>query len=187
MNPPARHLHVQPRGITEWMTQAPDARQPDQHLFRALLRQPQNATEVDVGWLSQSTGLSRSEVARSLFCLHRLDSIHVSVDAPAVPHATGHPAADIHRQLQRLCGDTVGAAVLADPDGLCMASHGVARDDAQGLAAGFEPFRHTMVRTMPLYIGRRPCRLHSSSTVPFEHEALVGLVRSLHALLADMH
>ncbi|OOG81663.1 hypothetical protein B0E41_17065 [Hydrogenophaga sp. A37] len=167
------------------MTRAPDARQPDQRLFRALLRQPQNATEVDVGWLSQSTGLSRGEVARSLFGLHRLGSIRVSIGTPAAPRAPGHPAADIHRQLQRLCDDTAGAAVLADPDGLCLASHGVAGDDAQGLAAGFEPFRHAMVRAMPLYIGRRPCRLHTTSSALVNHEALVGLVRSLHALLVD--
>ncbi len=185
MNPPARHLHVRPQGITEWMTLAPDARRPDQRLFRALLRQPHDTTVVDVGRLSQSSGLSRSEVARSLFGLHRLGSIHVSVDAPPAPRATGHPAADIHQQLQRLCGDTAGAAVLADPDGLCLASHGVAREHAQGLAAGFAHFRHAMVRAMPLYIGRRPCRLHITSSALVAHEALVGLVRSLHTLLAD--
>ncbi len=185
MNPPTRYLQVRPRGITQWMTLAPDARQPDQRLFRTLLRQPHDATVVDVERLSQSTGLSRSQVSHSLFDLHRLGSIHVSVDAPAAPRATGHPAADIHQQLQRLCGDTAGAAVLADPDGLCMASHGVAHDDAQGLAAGFEPFRHAMVRALPLYIGRRPCRLHISSSALFDHEAFVGLARSLHTLLAD--
>jgi hypothetical protein len=129
--------------------------------------------------------LSRGQVARSLFSLHRFGSIQVSVDAPAAPHATGHPAADIHQQLQRLCGDTAGAAVLADPDGLCLASHGVAREHAQGLAAGFAHFRHAMVRAMPLFIGRRPCRLHITSSALVDHEAFVGLVRSLHELLAD--
>ncbi|OGB16193.1 MAG: hypothetical protein A3E51_02540 [Burkholderiales bacterium RIFCSPHIGHO2_12_FULL_67_38] len=185
MNPSARYLHVLPRGIAEWLTQAPDARQPDQRLFRTLLRQPHNTTPLSMEWLSQSTGLSRGQVARSLFSLHRLGSIQVAVDAPAAPRAAGHPAANIHQQLQRLCGDTAGAAVLADPDGLCMASHGVAHDDAQGLAAGFAPFRHAMVRAMPLFIGRRPCRLHITSSALVDHEAFVGLVRSLHELLAD--
>lgn len=185
MKPHTRYLHVQPRGIVAWLTQAPDARQPDQRLFRTLLRQPHNATPVSIGHLSERSGLSRGQVAQSLFGLHRLGSVLVSVDAPKPQNAMAHPATDIHQQLQRLCDETAGSALLADPDGLCIASTGIARDDAQGLAAGVAPFRHAMVRTVPLYIGRRPCRLYLTASALLEHEALVGLGYSLCELLSD--
>lgn len=185
MNPHARYLQVRPQGIVEWMSRAPDARQPDQRLFRTLLRQPQNATPVSLGHLSERSGLPRALVAQSLFGLHRLGSIQVALDAPSPQGAPRHPMADIHRQLQRLCDEPASAAVLADPDGLCMASHGVAPDDAQRLAAGVAPVRRPMVRVMPLYIGHRPCRLHITASALLENEALVSLAHSLYELLSD--
>lgn len=183
VNPLARYVHVRPRGIVQWMTPRPNARQPDQCLFRFLLRQPPLSTPVCVKSLSQGTGLSRGQVARSLFSLYRHGSIRVTIAPPAEPRKPEHPAAEIHRQLNRLCTDTAAAAVLADPDGLCMASHGMAHEAVQSVAAGFAPFQHGMVPALPLYIGQRPCRLHTTSSLLFTHEALVGLVRSLHDLI----
>lgn len=186
MSPQARYLHIRPQGVVAWLTRAPDARQPDQRLFRALLRQPHNTMPVSMEQLSECSGLPRAQVAQSLFVLLRQESIRVSVNAPAPHSARDHPATDIPRQLQRLCDHARGAAVLADPDGLCMASHGVARDDAQGLAAGGDPWRHAMVRSIPLYIARqRPCRLYVTVSSLLAHEALVGLAHNLCELLPE--
>lgn len=188
MNPPARYLHVRPQGIAQWMTQVLDARQPDQHLLRHLLLQPLSTTTVDVHQLSQGSGLERATVARSLFELQRLGSISVSTTSSAALPRTRPPAIAMQEQLRRICQDTATIAVVADPDGLCLASHGMGNAEAQRLAAGLVPTHGTpTAHVMLLYVEHRPCRLYCNSTMPFEHEAIVDLVRSLLELMVDLH
>lgn len=192
--PPAsatRYLFVRPRGITLWMGQAPDAGQPDQRLLRYLVRWPARTVPVDVEQLSQRTGLARGQVAQSLFSLHRVRGIGVATPPstpPLQPGTAGHPVARLQVQVQRLCSSSrAAAAVLADPDGLCMASHGLPPTEAEGLAAGMaqQAGLCAAVQVLPLYVGSgpRPCRLHCAGVLAVEQDALVHLVQSLHELL----
>jgi hypothetical protein len=106
--------------------------------------------------------------------------------APARP--ASHPAAELQHALQQLCEPHGGAGVLVDPDGLCMARHGMAPHDAEEMAACMnaspECKAGQVLRVLPLYVGRhRPCRLHYPSATALEQDALVTLVRHLHDLL----
>ena len=189
--PPAatRYLYVRPRGITHWMSQAPDMRQPDQRLLRYLAQRPAHTVPVDVERLSQGTGLARRQVAQSLFSLHRLRGIGVATGEAAQAPAEAPPAARLHAQLRRLCqSGRSAAAVLADPDGLCMASHGMPPGAAEAVAAGVPSLvaPPASAQVLPLYVGRhRPCRLHCAGLLALEQEALVRLVQALHELLED--
>lgn len=191
-DPASRYLFVRPRGITLWMSQAPEAGQPEQRLLRYLARWPAGTVPVDVEQLSQRTGLARTQVAQSLFSLHRLRGIGVAPTPSAHPVPPGtagqHPVARLQAHVQRLCSSSrAAAAVLADPDGLCMASHGLPPAEAEGLAAGMaqQAGLCTAVQVLPLYVGSspRPCRLHCAGVLAVEQEALVRLVQSLHELL----
>lgn len=184
-----RYLFVRPRGITHWMSQPPDAGQPEQRLLRYLVGWPAHTVPVDVAQLSRGTGLARQQVAQSLFSLHRLRGIGVATQLPAEPTSADHPVSSLQTQVRRLCSSSwTAAAVLADPDGLCMASHGLAPGEAEDVAAGADlpPGMRAAVQVLPLYVGsHRPCRLHCAGVLALEQEALVCLVQSLHELLRD--
>nr|WP_296018046.1 hypothetical protein [uncultured Acidovorax sp.] len=188
----SRYLFVRPRGITLWMSQVPDAAQPEQRLLRYLARWPAYTVPVDVKQLSQHTGLTRAQVAQSLFLLHRRRGIGVAATPPSAEPTqagtAGLPVVRLQAQVRRLCSSSrAAAAVLADPDGLCMASHGLPSGEAEGLAAGvaLQAGLCPAVQVLPLYVGNspRPCRLHCAGVLAVEQEALVHLVQSLHELL----
>ncbi|GAA6142556.1 hypothetical protein [Hydrogenophaga sp. 5NK40-0174] len=185
-----RYLRPLPEGVIRWVAGVQAAEQlhaNERQVFQYILLGP-SQQRVDPDALAQATGLARASVGKALFALNRDGSIQV--DARAEDIETEERiwnTLDQHiKAMSSRHADN--AIVVADPDGLCVASANADPELSQRLASGhaLQDIRDTIYR-VALYLGERPFWLASVGPLKAQDTGWVMIARCLEALRPRQH
>lgn len=170
-------LRAHPPGVLTWLPQAGASL--ERLLFEYLLLQEQ-ATQTDTHALAKTLQQSTSTVARALFALLRNESLSVHVKPPASFAYRDGGLGQLQADLLELAlpGQKL---VLASQEGLCLASVGCTRYEAEVLAAAVGTLSATP-HAHVLRFARGHIHLLASSAVDQRNSALLHLGRRLLAL-----
>lgn len=180
-----RFLRPMPSGVIRWI--AGEAGQSnrgvrERKVFQHILLGP-NQQRVDPDAVASATDLTRVEVGKALFALNRDGSI--LIDARADELETEDR---IWRTLVRhvtAMGERHGhqPIVVADPDGLCIASTNVDEEVSQRMASGHALLDVAApVHRVELHLGARPFWLASVGPLQEQDPGWVMIARCLEAI-----
>ncbi len=180
-----RFLRPLSEGVIRWVTGVHAAEQinaNERQVFQYILLGP-SQQRVDPDALALATGLPRAIVGKALFALNRDGSIQV--DARAEDIETEERIWNTLAQHVKAMSSRHGgnAIVVADPDGLCVASANADTELSQRLASGhaLQDIRDTIYR-VALYLGERPFWLASVGPLNAQDAGWVMIARCLEAL-----
>lgn len=180
-----RYLRPMPTGVIRWI--AGDAgrtrhNQNERKVFQQILLGP-NQQRVDPDAVAARTGLTRVEVGKALFALNRDGSI--LIDARADELETEERIWRTLVRHVRAMGERHGqqSIVVADPDGLCIASTRADEETSQRMASGHA--LHDMaspVHRVELHLGDRPFWLASVGPLREDDPGWVMIARCLETI-----
>lgn len=174
-----------PSGVIQWVAGEAgrtNRHQPERRVFQQILLGP-NQQRVDPDAVAAKTLLSRVEVGKALFALNRDGSILIDARADEletedrvwrtlVRHV--HAMSDRHKQQP---------VVVADPDGLCIASARADEALSQRMASGHALHDVAVaVQRVELHLGERPFWLASVGPLRQDDPGWVMIARCLEAI-----
>lgn len=179
-----RFLRPKSAGVMRWLTQPVCERREanERQVFEQILFGPDRQS-VDTAKLAQATGLDAKQVAKALFSLNRERSIAVDVGTGYADSASRNWSAlilQMSAMAQRLIKKSM---VLADPEGLCIASVGTLDEMSQTIAARCrEQNDGDDLHRVALHICGLTFTLSTFVPVSEQDPEWVPIVRSLHNL-----
>lgn len=173
-----RYLSASPAGVRQWLGNSAPTR--ERALMLHILAQPRGC-RVDAKTIAAELGCPTAELAKTLFSLNRMGSVLVSTAEP--PPQARSAWDSLAQHLAALARHAGGPVVLADAQGLCVASSGAGEPVLQQLAA--EPGARGAGTSAALHPDDTLGAFVLSSQAPLDPDdpAWVSLAQSLVTLL----